>query len=118
MLHSLSCTGCRELVTFDSTDKHGLAVYHTNVMMAIGTDVVVVAADSVDNPKEKQQLLSRLQQHHEVLPHLIAAHYPCAPVYLHVRHSITFLFSCSRLVMHCACSHVIVPALGPADCAS
>lgn len=32
-------------------------MYHTNVMMAVGTDVAVVCADSVQDTKERQNLL-------------------------------------------------------------
>jgi hypothetical protein len=35
----------------------GKPVYHTNVMMAIGTDVAVVCAESVTDDKERQHLL-------------------------------------------------------------
>jgi hypothetical protein len=53
-VHSL---GYKDLVTFSSSDSRGKPVYHTNVMMAIGTDVAVVCADSVADPKERQHLL-------------------------------------------------------------
>jgi len=46
----------QELVTFTSTDEAGFPVYHTNVMMAIGTDVAVVCAESV------------LRRHHHARP--------------------------------------------------
>lgn len=51
--------GYKELVTFHSFDKRGKSVYHTNVMMAIGTDVAVVCAESVTDDKERQNLLVR-----------------------------------------------------------
>jgi hypothetical protein len=68
----------QEVVTFRSTDKEGFPVYHTNVMMAIGTDVAVVCLESVEDPAERKHLLSRLQKHHEVnalLPTLCIRHY-------------------------------------------
>jgi len=37
----------------------GKPVYHTNVMMAIGTDVAVVCGESVSDDKERQHLLVR-----------------------------------------------------------
>jgi hypothetical protein len=55
----VSSLGYKELVTFSSADGRGKPVYHTNVMMAIGTDVAVVCADSVANAKERQHLLVR-----------------------------------------------------------
>jgi hypothetical protein len=51
--------GYRELVTFHSTDAGGHPVYHTNVMMAIGTDVAIVCAESVEDEKERNHLLVR-----------------------------------------------------------
>jgi hypothetical protein len=51
--------GYRDLVTFRSFDARGKPVYHTNVMMAVGTDVAVVCADSVTDAKERQHLLVR-----------------------------------------------------------
>jgi hypothetical protein len=55
----VSSLGYKELVTFSSADGRGKPVYHTNVMMAIGTDVAVVCADSVADAKERQHLLVR-----------------------------------------------------------
>ena len=62
--------GYRELVTFHSTDAAGLGVYHTNVMMAIGSDVAVACLEAVANPQERQHLLASLRRHHEVPPPL------------------------------------------------
>ncbi|GLC77786.1 hypothetical protein PLESTB_000956200 [Pleodorina starrii] len=59
--------GYKELVAFRSTDLRGKSVYHTNVMMAIGTGVAIVCADSVKDPKERQHLLSSLRRTHEVV---------------------------------------------------
>jgi hypothetical protein len=53
----VSSLGYKDLVTFSSSDCRGKPVYHTNVMMAIGTDVAVVCADSVTDAKERQHLL-------------------------------------------------------------
>ena len=55
----------RELVTFHATDAAGFPVYHTNVMMAVGTDVAVVCLESVADPQERQHLLASLRRHHE-----------------------------------------------------
>ncbi len=59
--------GYKEVVTFHSTDGAGHPVYHTNVMMAIGTDVAVVCAESVDDPAERKHLLERLGRSHAVV---------------------------------------------------
>lgn len=58
--------GYRDLVTFHSTDDLGHAVYHTNVMMAIGSDVAVVCSEAVSDAKERRHLLASLRRHHEV----------------------------------------------------
>lgn len=55
----VSSLGYKDLVTFHSSDSRGKSVYHTNVMMAVGTDVAVVCAESVADDKERQHLLVR-----------------------------------------------------------
>ncbi len=37
-----------ESVVFEASDKNGFPIYHTNVMMALGVDFVVICLDSVD----------------------------------------------------------------------
>ncbi|GAX75298.1 hypothetical protein CEUSTIGMA_g2743.t1 [Chlamydomonas eustigma] len=59
--------GYKELVTFRSTDLRGHSVYHTNVMMAIGTGVAIVCAESVKDAGERSRLLSSLSNTHEVV---------------------------------------------------
>eukprot|EP01025_Chloroclados_australasicus_P065579 TRINITY_DN8935_c0_g1_i1.p1 TRINITY_DN8935_c0_g1~~TRINITY_DN8935_c0_g1_i1.p1 ORF type:complete len:514 (-),score=70.60 TRINITY_DN8935_c0_g1_i1:194-1528(-) len=59
--------GYKDVVFFESTDQQGKLVYHTNVMMAVGSDVAVVCAESVDNPQERHNLLSKLSKTHEVI---------------------------------------------------
>ena len=63
----------QELVTFRTVDPAGADIYHTNVMMAIGTDVAVVCAEAVPDAAERAHLLERLRRHHTVLPCL-----PCS----------------------------------------
>ena len=57
----------QDLVTFHSRDSEDKIVYHTNVMMAIGTDVAVVCSESVHDDKERQHLLARLSATHSVV---------------------------------------------------
>ncbi len=47
-------------------DKRSKAVYHTNVMLCVGTDVAIVCADGVKDDKERQRLLSSLGSHQTV----------------------------------------------------
>ncbi len=46
-------------VVFRSVDANGIPIYHTNVMMALGTDFVVICMDSIPDLKEKE-LLTKL----------------------------------------------------------
>lgn len=48
-----------EPVAFHSYDSTGADIYHTNVMMSVGTEFVVVCLDAVTDEFEKQQLISR-----------------------------------------------------------
>lgn len=56
----------QEVVTFRTVDPAGADVYHTNVMMAIGTDVTVVCAEAVPDERQRKHLLERLNRHHKV----------------------------------------------------
>lgn len=51
-----------ELFAFDATDSNGLPIYHTNVMMNIGRDYVVWAADLVRNEKVRVALSHHFDQ--------------------------------------------------------
>jgi len=56
-----------ELCFFHSTDFQGRPIYHTNVMMSVGTSVAVVCLDSVENPEEKKKLIATLKVSHEII---------------------------------------------------
>jgi hypothetical protein len=57
-----------ELIPFHATDAHGRPIYHTNVMMCIGTRVAVFCAESVEDPRERATILDRLRSTaHEVV---------------------------------------------------
>jgi len=45
-----------EKVQFDAVDAAGQDIYHTNVMMAMGDDFVVICMDTIRNEQEKAQL--------------------------------------------------------------
>ncbi len=45
-------------VVFQSVDADGIPIYHTNVMMALGIDFVIICMESIPDPKEKEQLRS------------------------------------------------------------
>ena len=47
---------------FDSTDAQGMPVYHTNVVMHVGTRFAVVCLDSVSDPSQRSRLVALLEQ--------------------------------------------------------
>lgn len=58
-----------DFFVFHSEDETGVAVYHTNVVMHIGTRFAIVCLDSVKNIAERLQLVERLETcGKEVLP--------------------------------------------------
>ena len=58
-----------QVLAFDTRDGHGLPIYHTNVMMALGESHAVVCIDAVWDPAQRKALLDALEAaHKEVLP--------------------------------------------------
>jgi hypothetical protein len=51
-----------EPVTFTSIGSDGQPIYHTNVMMCIGTGFAMVGLDMIPNKSERQQLRARLEK--------------------------------------------------------
>jgi hypothetical protein len=49
-----------ELMTFDAVDAGGAAIYHTNVLMAIGSGFAVVCSESIENNAHRAAVLSML----------------------------------------------------------
>lgn len=49
-----------DVVAFDATDAAGMAIYHTNVMMCIGTRLAVVCAEAITVPGQREAVLGRL----------------------------------------------------------
>ena len=50
-----------EPVVFDSVDADGRPIYHTNVMMAIGTEVAMVGLDTIPDPAARADVAARLE---------------------------------------------------------
>jgi hypothetical protein len=48
-------------VLFDAFDNQNIPIYHTNVMMALGTDFAVICLDAISNAKEKMGLINALE---------------------------------------------------------
>ncbi len=49
-----------DAVVFDATDKNGNLIYHTNVMMEVGSQVAVICLESIKDAKEREKVTSRL----------------------------------------------------------
>lgn len=50
-----------DYVLFDAFDRNKKPIYHTNVMMEVGTQVAVVCLDAIQNEHDREKLISRLQ---------------------------------------------------------
>jgi len=48
-------------VTFDAFDQNQQAIYHTNVLMAIGSKFAVICLDSITNSAEKEKVINSLK---------------------------------------------------------
>lgn len=54
---------------FDSVDEKGIAVYHTNVLMHVGTDMAVVCLESIRDMQQRESLVRSLTDHgKEIVP--------------------------------------------------
>lgn len=51
-----------EPVVFDAVDDAGVPIYHTNVMMCVGTDVALVGLEAIVSPTRRAEVVSRLEQ--------------------------------------------------------
>lgn len=57
-----------EAFTFTASDEKGQAIYHTNVMMCLGTHIAVVCLESIINEDEKRVLAASLvNSGHEIV---------------------------------------------------
>jgi hypothetical protein len=48
-------------ITFDASDQNGQAIYHTNVLMAIGSKFAVICLNSITDVEEKEAVISSLR---------------------------------------------------------
>jgi hypothetical protein len=51
-----------EPVTFTSIGSNGQPIYHTNVMMCVGTDFAMIGLEMIPNKAERQQVRARLEK--------------------------------------------------------
>lgn len=47
---------------FTALDTKGLSIYHTNVMMAVGTSFVIICLDSIKSKEQKNNLVGRFKE--------------------------------------------------------
>lgn len=50
-----------EPLLFDATDRDGVPIYHTNVLMAVGTRTAVLGSSLIRDPLERARVLDRLR---------------------------------------------------------
>jgi hypothetical protein len=56
------------LMTFDAADGRGRSIYHTNVLMAIGSGFAVICGDSIANAAHRTAVFSKLRgDGHEIV---------------------------------------------------
>ena len=51
-----------EPMAFAAADEHGVAVYHTNVLMCIGTDHALIGLDMITDLARRAEIVQRLEQ--------------------------------------------------------
>lgn len=52
--------GCREIL-FHANDQNGVPIYHTNVMMALGSSLTVICLESITDQAEREKVLTHLE---------------------------------------------------------
>ena len=56
-----------ETLSFDAADRDGHAIYHTNVLLSIGTRFAVLCTRALRDVDERRRLVERLAAHREVI---------------------------------------------------
>lgn len=49
-------------MAFAAADENSVAVYHTNVLMCIGTDFALIGADLITDPARRSEVMERMAQ--------------------------------------------------------
>lgn len=60
LLHQLAQAIGYRTVAFDAVDRHGQPIYHTNVMMALGTTFCVICLDTITDTAERRHVTDTL----------------------------------------------------------
>lgn len=50
-----------EPILFDAVDDGGFPIYHTNILMCVGTDFALVGLDAVVDPRRRSEIVERLE---------------------------------------------------------
>lgn len=50
-----------EIAAFEAASADGRAIYHTNVLMAIGTEFAVICADAITDDEKRSSIIARLK---------------------------------------------------------
>ena len=50
-----------EPIIFSAKDENGVTVYHTNILMCIGTEISLIGLDMITNESKRQEVLDRLK---------------------------------------------------------
>lgn len=56
-----------EAVTFDAHGQSGKAVYHTNVMLCLGTKFAIVCDEAISDPGERRRVCDKLAEERELV---------------------------------------------------
>eukprot|EP00240_Pyramimonas_obovata_P001137 CAMPEP_0118934650 /NCGR_PEP_ID=MMETSP1169-20130426/13941_1 /TAXON_ID=36882 /ORGANISM="Pyramimonas obovata, Strain CCMP722" /LENGTH=486 /DNA_ID=CAMNT_0006877575 /DNA_START=45 /DNA_END=1505 /DNA_ORIENTATION=- len=59
--------GFKEVVAYHSVDREGRAIYHTNVVQAIGTSFAVIVGESIRDEAERANVMAKLGATREVI---------------------------------------------------
>ena len=58
-----------EVIAFHAMDGYGKPIYHTNIMMCIGSRFAVICPDGIPNAEERHRIVQRLENTgHEIIP--------------------------------------------------
>src|SRR5262249_41689602 len=99
VIHRFSDDFSYEPVTFTSIGSNGQPIYHTNVMMCIGTAFAIVGLDMIPNKAERQKLRSRLERTEKEIVELSAdqiENFAANAIELHNKHGEKLLVLSSR----------------------
>lgn len=54
-------------ISFLAQDLKGQAIYHTNVLLSVGSDIVIICSDSISDPVERKMTLKELAKSKKVV---------------------------------------------------